>query len=447
MHASQPVRHFGVLPFTGTGHLIPFLALGQELRRRGHRVTFFEKSKIRERVSQAGFEFVAIAEKPPYARERLVDHRSGLRQEIANLRFNLDRIGSDIRHYLLQTPAILRRSGVDALIVNEIALTAPTVAQTLELPYFLISTSVPHSFGWKFSSWFLGYRYSASCLSWLQSAYLELSVLRVRGPIGRLIDQQRRQLGFGPSREIPRDFPPLAHLTQMPACLDRPHASLPTNFHYAGPFVSLPERPPVPFPWERLDGRPIIYASLGTTRNVQIFVLRKIAEGCKDLNVQLILSLGNRFEPAELGELAGQPLVVKYAPQLEILKIARAVITHGGANSVFEALLEGKPMIVIPQAYDQPAMAERLAQLHIAETLPVMRLSARMIRDAVTKVLHDRSYQDAAQRMQVIMSPPRGTERAARIIETCLDRYESSRICRSMPELFDIDCDTVSARC
>jgi MGT family glycosyltransferase len=147
-----------------------------------------------------------------------------------------------------------------------------------------------------------------------------------------------------------------------------------------------------------------------------------IAEACQDLDLQLVISLGNRFEPDLLADLPGRPVVTKYAPQLEILKLAHIVVTHGGSNTVFEALMEAKPMIVIPLAYDQPEMAALLARLHLAEVLPVMRLSARRIRAAVEKILRDASYRDAAQKMQTVMRSIRGEALAADLIEKVLNQ-------------------------
>jgi MGT family glycosyltransferase len=171
----------------------------------------------------------------------------------------------------------------------------------------------------------------------------------------------------------------------------------------------------------------MVYASLGTTRNVRASVFRLIAEGCQDLNLQLVISLGGRFEPELFADLPGQPLVTRYAPQLELLRIAEIVITHGGSNTVFEALMEGKPMIAIPLAHDQPAMAARLARLNIAEVLPVMRLSAERIRRAVTKLLKDRKYRDAAMKLQRSVRSIPGSMRAAEIIEEALERYNISQ--------------------
>jgi zeaxanthin glucosyltransferase len=424
MPAEKRQWHFGVLSFTGTGHLIPLLSLAQELQHRGHRVTFFEKPKVEKRVHQAGLGFIPIGATAAPKRNNLPSNSFPALSELSTLRFNLERIIHDVHNFLEETPTALTDAGVNALIINEIAITGPTVAQMLGLPYFIISTSVPHSFGWKGFPWRLGYRYSSSYLAWLQRSLLELSCLRIHGPIRHALDRYRQPLGLGPIRNIGKDFPYLAHITQLPECLDFPRKSLPANFYYAGPFVNRAARPPVEFPWGRIDGRPLIYASLGTTRNVHPAILRLVAEACQDIDVQLVLSLGNRFDPAQFADLPGRPLIVKYAPQLELLKIARLVVAHGGANTIFETLMAGKPMLLIPFTYDQPAMAARLARLGIAEVLPVMRLSSKRIRTAITKILSDDRYRDAAIEMQSRISSLQGVERSADVIEESLVRYE-----------------------
>jgi MGT family glycosyltransferase len=150
-----------------------------------------------------------------------------------------------------------------------------------------------------------------------------------------------------------------------------------------------------------------------------------IAEACRDLDLQLVISLGGRFDPELFRDLPGNPLVTRYAPQLELLKLAKIVITHGGPNTVFEALMEGKPMVAIPLAHDQPAVAARLSRLKIAEVLPVMRLSAERIRKAVAKLLSDPSYFDAAIEMQTKLQSLRGLDRAVEVIEKSLERQPS----------------------
>ena len=416
------------MSFTGTGHLNSFILLSRHLKDRGHKVTFFEKHKIEERVRQAGLDFYPIgtAKSPSKEKSANVDN-PGLRSQISMLRFNLKRITQDLEIYLQETTIALRQTKVDALLVNEIALTGPTVAQIVRLPYFIISTSVPHDFGWNDLPWLSGYKYSESWFSLVETAFLENSALRMRGPIRRALDAYRRHVGLGPVRQARKSFPELAHITQLPECLDLPRSRLPGNFHYTGPFANLATRPHVDFPWDRLDGRPIIYASLGTTRNVRAFVFRLVAEACQDLDLQLVISLGGRFDPEMFPDLPGNPLVTKYAPQPELLRHAAIVITHGGPNTVFEALMEGKPMVAIPLAYDQPAVAARLARLGIAEVLPVMRLSVRRIHRAVTKVLNDPGYREAAVKMQAKLHSLHGLQRAVDVIEDALEKHAATQ--------------------
>jgi zeaxanthin glucosyltransferase len=97
----------------------------------------------------------------------------------------------------------------------------------------------------------------------------------------------------------------------------------------------------VDFAWERLNGRPLVYASLGTLQNGSEEIFRIIASACAGLDVQLVISLGGGLDPERLGVLSGDPLVVRYAPQLEIVKRAAAVITHAGLNTTLESLAEG----------------------------------------------------------------------------------------------------------
>lgn len=427
MSAERKHWHFGVLSFTGSGHLNPFIALSQHLRDQGHRVTFFEKPKIEKRVRDAGLDFCPIGSPDSPFKSKQPNAHAGLLSELSTLRFNLRRIEHDLAMYLRETPSLLTHAGVNVLLVNEIALTGPTLAELLGLPYFVLSTSVPHNFGWNAYPWFSGYRFSRSWFSHLENLLLEVTAVRMRGPLCRALNKSRIKLGLDAVRGVSRNYPPLAQITPLPEWLDLPRRSVPEYFHYTAPFVRRGTRPDADFPWDRLDGRPIIYASLGTTRNVQPAIFHLIADACQNMERQLVISLGGRFDPSAFSNLPGNPLVVKYAPQVELLKLADLAITHGGPNTTFEALMAGKPMIAIPIAYDQPAIAARLERLGIAVVLPIMRLSADRIRTAVEEVLRNRCYHDAALEMQKKLRSLNGIERAAEIVEAGLEKYAANQ--------------------
>ena len=150
-------------------------------------------------------------------------------------------------------------------------------------------------------------------------------------------------------------------------------------------------------------------------------MFRVIAEACDGLGLQVVMSLGGRRDPKMLVGLSKDLLVVKEAPQLELIKIAAIVINHAGINTVLETLMEGKPMIAIPITHDQPALAARLAWLHVAEVIPERRLSTGGLRSAILRVLNDSSYGFIAREIQDKIKAGRGLERAVEVIERRLN--------------------------
>jgi MGT family glycosyltransferase len=409
------------------GHLNPLIALSKKLIARGHRVTIFQHPDLEQRVLEHGLEFFPI-QAPGFSKSKQQQAEVARRNTatwIGEIRDRLNRTTGEIEAFLREYPAAIRAAGVDTLILGEISLAGPTVAEMLRLPYFIVSTSIPHNFGWKAP------RSIAPSNSWLerlQKELLEVSVLRMRGPIRRSLDRYRRRVGLGSILRIGKTFPELAHITQWPQCIDIPRSRLPANFFYAGPFVDKAGRAFVEFPWDRLDGRPLVYASLGTTRRGDVAIFHRIAEACSGLDLQLVISLGGRRDPAMFTDMPGNPLVVKNAPQLELLNRAEIVITHAGPNTVLETLMQGKPMLALPLTLDQPAVATCLARLGVAEVLSTKSRSAQQIRAALVKVQKDSRYRDAARKLQTQICCLHGLDRAADIIEEALAKYLVSSV-------------------
>ena len=96
------------------------------------------------------------------------------------------------------------------------------------------------------------------------------------------VDAYRRQWGLPIHATVDAGFSRIAQISQQPVTFDYPRRGLPETFHYVGP-LRFPGPEQVSFPWERLDGRPLIYASLGTLQNKTIDLFRCIAEACQGL--------------------------------------------------------------------------------------------------------------------------------------------------------------------
>src|SRR4029078_10514194 len=86
------------------------------------------------------------------------------------------------------------------------------------------------------------------------------------------------------------------------------------------------------FPFDRLDGRPLVFASMGTVQNQQFEVFHIIADACAGLDAQLVMTLGRpgAVVPPLLQALPGAPLVVPYAPQRALLARAAVASHHAG---------------------------------------------------------------------------------------------------------------------
>src|ERR1700757_548546 len=93
---------------------------------------------------------------------------------------------------------------------------------------------------------------------------------------------------------------PLAIITQTPRAFDFESSHWPPQFHHTGPFHDGDGRINVDFPWERLTGEPLIYASMGTMLDGLTAVFRTItAATAKHKGFQLVLSVGDQLDPEQ----------------------------------------------------------------------------------------------------------------------------------------------------
>ena len=207
----------------------------------------------------------------------------------------------------------------------------------------------------------------------------------------------------------------------MPAGFDFPQRHLPPQFHYAGPFLDAGTRRSVAFPWDRLDaGRPLVFVSMGTLQNGVERVFRTVAEACAAFPVQTVLSLGGNLAPEVFARLPGDPVVVRYAPQLELLRKAALTVFHGGLNTALESLCCGVPMVAIPVTMDQPGVGARIAWTGTGKTIPVAQLTAKRLGAAIGEVLANDRYRAQAKGLQRQIASIRGVEQAAELIEGSL---------------------------
>jgi zeaxanthin glucosyltransferase len=411
----------GFLSLPLTGHLNPMTALARKLQSRGHKIVFIGVPDIEPVVDAADLDFVPLGENeyPPGS----IAKRWG---PVANLH------GLDVLRYTTRelTPGLVKaafehlpgkiaETGVDALILDTAYRLIEIVPMHLGLPYVQI---------WNILHFDSSGSTPLALYSWPHETSPEaltrnVAGLQILGEYGHAIgpiaqsyaERNRLEIDWSnPAATVSR----LAVITQTPKEFDFPIPDLPPQFHYAGPFHDNEGREPVPFPWEKLSGKPLIYASMGTLVNGLNNVYGAILEAVGEFpEMQVVLSVGKSFNPGDLGPVPSNTIVVRIAPQIELLKRAALCITHAGLNTALEALAQGVPMVAIPIGYDQPGVAARIAYHGVGEFVEVGDLTARHLSELIAKVTANRNYCDKARWFQKVIAKARGLDRAADIIE------------------------------
>jgi len=411
------MRHYGIVSPPVSGHIHPMAALGRELIARGHRVTYFQVLDLAEKIASEGLDFQPIGESD-HPRGSLPESLRALGQlkGQAALRFTIRAVANTTTMTCRDLPDAVRRVGVDGLLVDQMEPAGGAVAEHLGLPFFTICNALAIN------------RDPVSPPPFTPWRYHDTVWARWRNRLGYAIaDRQTRPIveavaGFRSRWKLPAltspddSFSKLAQICQMPREFDFPRKSLPSSFHYVGPLRREAPRP-VPFPWEQLDGRPIVYASLGTLQNSREPVFRVFAAACRRFEVQLVLSHGGGLNDDQSSGLPGNPLVVGYAPQAELLKRASLTITHAGLNTVLDSLAAGVPAIAVPITYEQPAIAGRLERIGAGLMCPLDDLSEESLTPLIRRVLDSEPFRSASMAVASAIAKAGGVARAASIIE------------------------------
>lgn len=415
------MTHFGVICPTGS-HLTTCFSLGFELQRRGHQITFLNVLDVKDKVLAANFGFKAIGEVefPIGSQARLIARRGQL-SGMAALQDTLKAVEQDMRIILQDAPAIIQTEEIKALLVDQCSPVGGTVADYLNIPFISLCNALPLNREISLPPLFTSWQYSSTWGAKLRNQVGYTLANFLTKPIRKLTTEYRQQWQLPPHSHPNDNYSKLAQLSQQPAEFEFPRTTLPPHFHFTGPYHSSVGRENISFPWDQLTGQPLVYASMGTIQNRLLPVFEMIATACVGLEVQLVISLGGGMPLEAVSTLTGNPLVVSYAPQLEVLKRAALTITHAGLNTVLESLTYGVPMVAIPISNDQPGVAARIVWAGVGELLPITRLTAASLQSVVHKVLTQDSYKVQALRLQSAIQNSGRVQQAANIIETVIE--------------------------
>lgn len=289
------MKHFGILCPPSPGHLNPMASLGYELQRRGHRVTLIGLLDAQPYATAAKIDFCPIgADKFPLGSTKESLDRLGRLSGIPALLYTIDLFRQGTEALLGEVPRSCREIGIEVLLIDQVLFEGSTIAEYLNIPFITICNAIILNPEPAVPPALTGWDYDPSWLGQLRNQ-IGSGLLQFAGtPIRLIVEEYRKRWNLSPidtSNKL-NLWSKLAIISQQSPSFEFPRQELPDYFHFTGALTNPLSRVDVPFPWQKLTGKPLIYASLGTLQNKLFKVFIQIAYACQDLNVQLVISLG-----------------------------------------------------------------------------------------------------------------------------------------------------------
>lgn len=353
-------------------HYFPLSAIGRELKRRGHKVVVATGQGLAPTVAGDGFEHRHIvlgpgsnpgllrtetqsAEEQAQIREFFEATKQGMvptllhqaRNRQLDLLHQPDKVARDLTH-------LLDAIDPDCVVVDQLAFVATAILRGLRRQFIAFHPGHPSAIP-------MGrpYGYPSRIPERIRVDYERLAELEA-------ISHRVVERFTGEYNEVVRSLDPTAPPIEDAFAAMSPHGTL-INFpsQLAGSY-QLPElaryigssiRPQMlPAEYRRRNARrgrrPRIYASLGSFFSGRSDILRMLVSAFRDQDVELVLATG--ITPrSELGAIPDNWILSDYLPQPALIPTSDLVITHGGNNTVTEALTAGVPMLVGPLSTDQ----------------------------------------------------------------------------------------------
>jgi zeaxanthin glucosyltransferase len=404
---------FGFICPQVPGHLNPFTTLARHLHLRNHDVVFLYSS------GAGGLPFVPAIEKDAVA-EHLAEFSK--KQGEDALRLGTRILVGQSESIVKSLANIVQSNQIDALVIDSVSFYTELPAIQLGIPYIHVSAAMHYDFTGHtpLARYNWPHEITAAALARNQDGLAKFVQMINEANGG--IKAYARAAGLKIDWNNPGStLSPWAYISQVPKAFDFENSYWPPQFHHTGPFHDGKGREPVDFPWDRLTGEPLIYASMGTIANGRVEVFRTIiAALAKNKGLQLVLSIGNQIDPQQLGPAPENAIIRRRVPQLELLERASVRITHAGLNTVLESLAQGVPQVAIPVAADQPGVAARIAHHRTGVVTSLDKLTPDHLSMLLNEVLHNCAYRNNARRLQKAIAEANGLSVAVDIIEESL---------------------------
>jgi len=364
-----------------------------ELVRRGERVIYFATETFRERVEAAGAEYRSYGDpglfQPPA-------HTGGLYSVMA---FAIG-VAEKVLPGLL---AELRALAPDYLLIDSLCVWGHLARQVLEIPAAMLS------------SVFVTDERAMTVESMVRMAYghapKEVLLNGIDALNTYLMVSQRIDRKYGTqSPNLVEFFAGRESLNVIftSRAFHLEGARYDESYRFVGPSLeAAPNGKPAPE-----SVQPLLYISMGTIFNQLPGFYRACFEAFGGGEYRVLMSTG-KVDPASFGTAPPNFELREFVPQLEALSHASLFLTHGGMNSVSEALWHEVPLLVFPQHGDQHLVAARVEELGAGLTLRPQDIEPGKLREMAGRVGRDPAFRAGARQIAESFRVAGGPARAA----------------------------------
>ncbi len=173
--------------------------------------------------------------------------------------------------------------------------------------------------------------------------------------------------------------------------------------------------------------RRVLLLSLGTSSKRRPDFFRTAVAAFAGADWHVVMTLGPGVDPASLGTLPPNVEAHSFVPHLAVLRHASAFVCQGGTGSLMEAFHMGVPVVVVPQQWDQQAIARRVVELGIGRVIQPPDLDGTTLRGAVDAITGDPTVRSRVAAMRRSLRTAPGAPGVAGRLETIMQRVPAGR--------------------
>lgn len=373
------------------GHINPTLGLVEGLVKQGDEVLYFTTEEFRKKVESMGATFISYGSKSDFFVPKNKKPGKSILDDLLN---RIDEVlnRADIIEYILKQ---IQGMKFDYIIYGSMFPYGNVISQILNIPA-ISSFAVfakPKVFMEKGNEEFIK---NHKATDTYQKLYMKLETLYgVQMPPMLDLFFNKGELNIAYTSEL--------FVSNIKEEYD-------DSFLFIGPPV-YDRKEKIEFPFKKINGRKVIYISLGTVFNsIDTKLYETFFKAFSDYDGIVVMS-AFKMDISKF-HIPENFIVQNYVPQSEMLKYVEGAITHGGMNSTSDLIYNNVPFVTIPIGADQRYIASRFSELGATICLNKDNISPQLLSDSMKRVITERKYKEAVEKISISFKDAGGYKKA-----------------------------------